>query len=148
MLFFVYSSCWIHMIHVPVFTRVASLALGQSCDCPSASEITLKNIDKSTHPKAPLHMAKSYSCSYSWAIWMRCAIYMQWCSYFQPLGRIVGVAPDVRNGYLFWSDISNSRSAIYRGTLNGRQPLSDVTRLTNDGSSILSEAGVIFQSNE
>ena len=129
-----YSSCWIHIIYVPIFTRVASLALVQSCDCPSASEVTLKNIDKSTHPKAPLHTCKKAILvpifePYGWDV-----PYMQWCFYFQPLGRIVGVAPDVRNGYLFWSDISNSRSAIYRGTLNGRQPLSDVTRLTNDGS--------------
>ena len=29
-----------------IFFRVASLALGQSCDCPSASKVTLKDMDK------------------------------------------------------------------------------------------------------
>ena len=32
---------WIHGIHLPISFRVASLALGQSYDCPSASEVTL-----------------------------------------------------------------------------------------------------------
>ena len=31
----------IHALYLPVFFRVASLALGQSYDCPSASEVTL-----------------------------------------------------------------------------------------------------------
>ena len=34
-------------MHLPIFFRVASLALGQSHDCPNASEVTLKNISKS-----------------------------------------------------------------------------------------------------
>ena len=36
----------IHAIHLPIFFKVASLAQGQSCDCPSASKISLKNLDK------------------------------------------------------------------------------------------------------
>ena len=39
-----YSAYWIHMMCFPVFFRVASLALGQSYDCPRASEATLKNM--------------------------------------------------------------------------------------------------------
>ena len=38
------SSSWIHVISLPIFFRVASLALGQSCDCPSGSEATLKDM--------------------------------------------------------------------------------------------------------
>ena len=38
-------SLWrIQMIYLPLSFRVASLALGQSLDCPSASEVTLKNM--------------------------------------------------------------------------------------------------------
>ena len=36
---------WYGLI-IPIFFRVASLALGQSYDCPSASEATLKSIGK------------------------------------------------------------------------------------------------------
>ena len=32
--------------YLPISFRVTSLALGQSYDCPSASEVTLKNMDK------------------------------------------------------------------------------------------------------
>ena len=37
---------YIHVIWSPIFFRVASLALGQSYDCPSASEATLKDMGK------------------------------------------------------------------------------------------------------
>ena len=40
------SSRWIHVIHLPIFFRVGSLALGQSYDCPSACEPTLKDMGK------------------------------------------------------------------------------------------------------
>ena len=43
-----YMSClWIHVIYIPISFRVASLALGQSYDCPSASEATQKDMGKS-----------------------------------------------------------------------------------------------------
>ena len=32
-------------VHLPIFFRVTSLALGQSHDCPSASEVTLKDVN-------------------------------------------------------------------------------------------------------
>ena len=34
----------IHVIDLPISSWVASLALGQSHDCPSASEVTLKDM--------------------------------------------------------------------------------------------------------
>ena len=37
---------WIQVIYLSIFFRVASLALGQSYDCPSAIEVTLKNMGK------------------------------------------------------------------------------------------------------
>ena len=43
---FVFSLFWIHMIYLPIFFSVTSLALGQSYDCPSASEVTLKDMGK------------------------------------------------------------------------------------------------------
>ena len=43
---FIISSLWCHMIYLPIFFRVTSLALGQSWDCPSASEVTLKDMGK------------------------------------------------------------------------------------------------------
>ena len=36
----------IHVIYLPIFFKVASLALGQSHDCPSASVATLKEMAK------------------------------------------------------------------------------------------------------
>ena len=41
-----YQLFQIHMVNLPIFFKVASLALGQSCDCPSAREATLKNMGK------------------------------------------------------------------------------------------------------
>ena len=40
-----------YVIFVPIPFRVASLALGQSYDCPSASEVTLKGMGKLTSSK-------------------------------------------------------------------------------------------------
>ena len=37
---------WFYVIILPIYFRVASLALGQSYDCPSASEVTLKYMGK------------------------------------------------------------------------------------------------------
>ena len=37
---------WLHMSKLSIFFRVTSLSLGQSHDCPSASEATLKNMGK------------------------------------------------------------------------------------------------------
>ena len=37
---------------LPISFRIASLALGQSCDCPSASEVTMKDMGKTTASKA------------------------------------------------------------------------------------------------
>ena len=39
-------SLGIHVICLHIFFRVTSLALGQSYDCPSASEVTLKDMGK------------------------------------------------------------------------------------------------------
>ena len=40
------------MWFIPIFSRVASLALGQSSDCPSACEVTLKDMGKMICAKA------------------------------------------------------------------------------------------------
>ena len=40
------SSWWILMRYLPILFRVTSLALGQSLDCPSANEVTLRNMGK------------------------------------------------------------------------------------------------------
>ena len=49
------NSLWIHVIYLPIFFRVASLALGQSYDCPSASEGTLKDMGKTIWTKPQQH---------------------------------------------------------------------------------------------
>ena len=36
----------LHVIHLLIFFRITSLALGQSYDCPSASEVILNNMGK------------------------------------------------------------------------------------------------------
>ena len=46
-LFVVFIVVWYQSI-LPIFIRVTSLALEQSYDCPSASEATLKDMDKHT----------------------------------------------------------------------------------------------------
>ena len=39
------------MVHVPIniMVQMVNLVSGQPCDCPSASDVILKNMDKSTH---------------------------------------------------------------------------------------------------
>ena len=49
--------------------------------------------------------------------------------FLQPRGRIVGLAVDSRNGYLFWSDVSHSKKGIYRCRMNG----ADVKKLIHAG---------------
>ena len=46
---FIISSHWIWEIHLPIFFWVTSLVLGQSYDCPSTSEVTLKNMGYINH---------------------------------------------------------------------------------------------------
>ena len=55
---------WFDMNTLPIFFR-ASLALGQSYDCPSANEVTLKNMDKLTGTKQQQNTAK---CKTVWCI--------------------------------------------------------------------------------
>ena len=43
-----YQFSLIYVINLPIFFRVASLALGQSYDCPSASEATLKKMGQTS----------------------------------------------------------------------------------------------------
>ena len=42
-------SWWIHMTYLSIFIRVALLALGQSLDCHSASEVSLMDMGKSVN---------------------------------------------------------------------------------------------------
>ena len=48
----VVSVLYIPVIYVPISFRVALLALGQSHDCPSDSEVTLKDMGKTDHYQA------------------------------------------------------------------------------------------------
>ena len=41
----------IYVMHLPIFSRVASLAQGQSHDCPSANEATMNPCVECFHPK-------------------------------------------------------------------------------------------------
>ena len=41
-----YQLFWTYMADLPIFFRLTSLALGQSFDCPSASEVSLKDMGK------------------------------------------------------------------------------------------------------
>ena len=50
---------WTQCIDPPVFFRVASLALGQSYDCPNVREITLKDTVKKTGHKPKQNTSKS-----------------------------------------------------------------------------------------
>ena len=45
-----YISSWcIHVVYLPTYFGVTSLTLGQSYDCPSVSEMTLKDMGKNVH---------------------------------------------------------------------------------------------------
>ena len=59
-----YGSLKIHMMYLPIFFRVASLALGQSYDCPSASEATLQDMGLLSSTK-PQHEHNSRETHYS-----------------------------------------------------------------------------------
>ena len=54
------------MIYLPISFRVASLALGQSYDCPSASEATLKDMGTIDHY---LSATKACMCEYLWDVY-------------------------------------------------------------------------------
>ena len=43
---YIISFHWMYMIYLPISFSVTSLTLGQSYDCPSASEVTLKDVGK------------------------------------------------------------------------------------------------------
>ena len=58
-------SWWIYNICLPIAFRVTSLALGQSYDCPSASEVTLMDLEKSTNTKPQQNRNKHKPCAYS-----------------------------------------------------------------------------------
>ena len=58
-------SLWIHMIYSLKSFRITSLALGQSYDCPSASEVILKDMGKN-HPLPNYNKThKNMSCVYT-----------------------------------------------------------------------------------
>ena len=48
---YIMSSLWVCGIYLPISYRVTSLTLGQSYDCPSVSEVTLKDMGEMTHAK-------------------------------------------------------------------------------------------------
>ena len=57
-------SQWIHMKYLSIFIRVALLALGQSLDCHSASEVSLMDMGKSVNVKPQQSTAKQKPCAY------------------------------------------------------------------------------------
>ena len=59
-LFWFYYQLLIHMSNSPIFSRVTSLALGQSYDCPSASEAILKDMGKVTYITPQQDITKLY----------------------------------------------------------------------------------------
>ena len=61
-----FDSYWIHLIYSSIFFRVASLALGQSYYCPSASEATLKSKGHHNHTQKTMnHMHISWGVFYA-----------------------------------------------------------------------------------
>ena len=53
-----------HVIHLSILFRVASLSQGQSYDCPCVSEATLEEMGQSTIYKAQQNTAKDESLEY------------------------------------------------------------------------------------
>ena len=54
------------MKYLSIFIRVALLALGQSLDCHSASEVSLMDMGKSVNVKPQQSTAKQKPCAYFW----------------------------------------------------------------------------------
>ena len=52
------------MKYLSIFIRVALLALGQSLDCHSASEVSLMDMGKSVNVKPQQSTAKQNPCAY------------------------------------------------------------------------------------
>ena len=58
------------MTHFPIFFSIASLAQGQSYDCPNASEAILKNMGKIVlYLNTTIHDKKRQLCEYFMAWW-------------------------------------------------------------------------------
>ena len=74
---YVISSWRIVVVYLPISFRVTSLALGQSYDCPSISEVTLKNMGKIQHNK-------------TWAICVFLGMYCVFLAAFFPEGIVMG----------------------------------------------------------
>ena len=55
---------WIYLIYLPIFISAASLALGQSYDCPNASEVTLKNMGEMDHYQTTAKQDTPVACCY------------------------------------------------------------------------------------
>ena len=53
------------------------------------------------------------------------------CNVFQPQGRIVGLAVDIKEEYVFWSDISQAKRGIYKAVYNDGGNLTDEVLLTD-----------------
>ena len=51
----------IHVISLPISFRIASLALGQSYDCPSANEVTLEDMGKIDQNHTTTKHSKTWS---------------------------------------------------------------------------------------
>ena len=62
------------LVYLPIFFRVTSPALGQSYDCPSAREATLKDMGKIDHNN-PLKIDNLITTIHNKA-------YQKWCAYF------------------------------------------------------------------
>ena len=80
-----YHSLWICGIHLPLYFRVALLALGQSYDCPSASEVTLKDSGKitCTKPKAKPNKAQINCLHSSWDVCIIIGMYYKYAIVIQ-----------------------------------------------------------------
>ena len=61
---FCYQFLWVHVILLPIFLRVTSLALGQSgLSCPSASEVMLNDISETDlNPTTAKHNKVQINC--------------------------------------------------------------------------------------
>ena len=58
-------------------------------------------------------------------------------------GRIIGLAVDVRERFLFWSDVSLRHRAIYRGHITSTGTMVDVVIIIHKGKSNAHRASVV-----
>ena len=71
---------WINVVYLPISSRVTSLALGQSYDCPSATDVTLKDmVEVNQHQTPQQNTNRTCIIHGTYSTWLLCQTWALWC---------------------------------------------------------------------